>query len=203
MPRARMRVCLQDGPFLDLAWLIRNQFVNLSGFSPGRTLNWTRPNIGLVASCFICANVHGEEGWLKVWIEGISQEIKLFAQPRNFGGRQWYCVCPVTGRLASVVWKPPGAQLFASRHAWPSQVAYLSQFGSWIDRAHIGKARIRTRLSANCAPESCNPPPRPKGMRLKTYDRLVSRFHTYQSKLDQGLIAAASKWSSEYARDFE
>jgi hypothetical protein len=127
---------------------------------------------------------------------GLSQSIKLLAQPRNFGGRQWYFICPVTDRLASVVWKPPGANLFASRHAWPGQIAYLSQFRGAIDRAHSGKAKIRARLLSNCGPESCIPPPRPKGMRLRTYNRLVSRFGDYQAKLDGGLTDLASKWSS-------
>lgn len=204
MPRRRERVCLQNGLYLDLPWLMRNHFINLTALSWGRTINWTRPNVGVIASAYVCADVIGEtEGCLKVSMASISQEIKLLAQPRNFGGRQWYFICPVTGRLASVIWKPPGASLFASRHAWPSQVAYLSQFRGWIDRAHSGKAKIRARLSNNCEPESCIPPPRPKGMRLRTYNRLVSRFADYQAKLDSGLADLGSKWSSRYARDFE
>ncbi|MEH2501547.1 hypothetical protein V1290_000358 [Bradyrhizobium sp. AZCC 1578] len=204
MPRLRKRVCLQDGPFLDLPWLVRNQFVRLATFSPGRAISWTRPSLGVVASGFICADLtQGAQGWLKIWIGRIPQEIKLAAQPRNFGGQQWYFVCPITGRLASVVWRPPGASIFASRHAWATQVAYLSQFGTWIDRAHLGKAKVTARLLANCNPESCSPPPRPKGMRLQTYGRLAARFVAYQSKLDDGLSAAVSKWSSRYTTDFE
>ncbi|WFU36313.1 hypothetical protein QA635_18630 [Bradyrhizobium brasilense] len=205
MSRRRARVCLQDGLFLNLQWLVKNNFVQLNGTpSEARTINWTKQNAGVVASASIrVISVDEGESLLQVLIDDISQEIELLAQPRNFGGQQWYFVCPVTGRLASVVWKPPGASQFASRHAWPSKVAYLSQFRTSIDRAHAGKAKIRARLSSNCAPENCIPPPRPKGMRLRTYNRLTSRFTGYQAKLDRGLTDLSSKWLSRYARDFE
>lgn len=204
MPRRRARACLQDGLYLDLSWLVRNHFVSLTAPNEGRTINWTRRSVGEIASAFIRADVVGEtEGCLRVWLGGISQEIALLAQPRNFGGKQWYFVCPVTGNLASVVWKPPGATKFASRHAWPSQVAYRSQFASRIDRALSGKAKIRARLSSDGEPGSRLPPPRPKGMRLRTYGRLVSRLADYQAKLDSRLTDLGSKWSSRYARDFE
>lgn len=204
MPRLRKRACLQDGLFLDLQWLVRNGFVRSATFSAGRAITWTRPNFGVVASGFICADLSDDaKGWLTIWIGNSSQEIKLAAQPRNFGGHQWYFVCPITGRLASVAWMPPGTTLFASRHAWASKVAYRSQFVNRIDRAHAGKAKIRVRLSSNCAPESHIPPPRPKGMRLRTYSRLVARFVEYQAKLDRGLADLASKWLLKHATDFE
>jgi hypothetical protein len=150
-----------------------------------------------MASGLICADLtEGSNGWLKIWIGEFSQEIALATQPRNFGGRQWYFVCPVTSRLAAVVWKPPGAAQFASRHAWGPKVAYLSQFGSWIDRAHLGKAKIKARLLGDSDPEEWDLPPRPRGMRAKTYDRLVARFDAHQSKLDSGLAALTTKWMS-------
>ena len=99
----------------------------------------------------------------------------------------------MTGRHVSVLWKPPGAKLFASRHAWPTQVAYLSQFGSWIDRAHLGKARIRARLLSDDDPEKWELPPRPRGMRAQTYNKLAKRFDAYQGKLDDGLAALTDK----------
>lgn len=205
MPRCRKRVCLQDGqPFLDLPWLVRKQFVRPTAFSPGRPISWTRPHLGVVASGFISADLTEDaEGSLKIWMGGDMQELKLLAQPRNFGGRQWYFICPVTGYLASVVWRPQGASLFASRHAWGTQVAYLSQFGNWIDRAHMGKARIKARLrgSDNC--ENLELPPRPRGMHEQTYEDLKKRFEAYEGKLNGGLAALIEKWSSQLPTDFE
>jgi hypothetical protein len=159
--------------------------------------SWNLPNYGVIASGLMSADLRGSsEGWLKISIADFSQEISLGSQARNYGGRQWYFICPLTSRFVSVVWKPPGATLFASRHAWPNQVAYLSQFGSWIDRAHLGKARIKARLLGDCDPEEWELPPRPRGMRVQTYDSLVARFDGYQSELDNGMAALASKWSS-------
>ena len=175
MSRIRKRVCLQEGLFLNLQWLFKNGFIRPADFTPGRTIRWSLPNDGVIASGLICADLRdASDGWLKIWIGDFSQQITLDSQPRHFGGRQWYFVCPLTGRLASVVWKPPGAKMFASRHAWPDQVGYLTQFGSWIDRAHLGKAKIKARLLGDCNPEEWELPPRPKGMRVKTYDQLVS-----------------------------
>ena len=104
--------------------------------------------LGKVAYGLVCADMRGPlEGWLHVRIgENFSQFFILNAQPRLFGGRQWYFQCPVTNRQVSVVWKPDGAEQFCSRQAWGSQVAYLSRFGSRVDRAHLGKARIAGRL---------------------------------------------------------
>lgn len=205
MARSRTRVCLQDGLFLDLPWLVRNKMIQLAHApSHARTINWNRSKGGIIASASLIAEITREtEGRLQIRIAHSLQEVALSSQQRNFGGRQWYFVCPLTGRLASVIWRPPGASLFASRHAWPSKVAYQSQFGTWIDRAHSGKAKISARLASKSSPESCAPPARPKGMRLRTYNRLVARFADYQAKLDSGLVSFVSKWSSRYATDFE
>jgi hypothetical protein len=197
MSRIRKRACLQEGPFLNLRWLFKNGFVKPFDFTPGRSISWSLPSYGLIASGLISADLRGSsEGWLKVWIGDLSQEIELSSHPRHFGGRQWYFICPVTGRHASVLWKPPGARLFASRHAWPTQVAYLSQFGSWIDRAHLGKARIKARLLSDNDPEGWELPPRPLGMRVQTYMELAKRFDAYQGKLDRGITALLAKYSS-------
>lgn len=196
MSRIRKRVCLQDGPFLNLHWLIKNAFLQPGDFTAGRPISWSLPGHGVFASGLISADLRGDnEGWLKIWIGDFSQEIALGGQSRNFGGRQWYFICPATGRLASVLWKPPGAKQFACRHAWPTQVAYRSQFGSWIDRAHLGKARMKARLLGDCDPDEWELPPRPRGMRAGTYEKLADRFEIYQSKLDDGLAALEKKWS--------
>jgi hypothetical protein len=53
-------------------------------------------------------------------------------------------VCPITGRLASVLWRPPGAKRFCSRQVWGRQVAYASQFLGRDSRAHHGKSKLNT-----------------------------------------------------------
>ena len=197
MSRSRMRACLQECPSLNLNWLVRNGLIRRAGFTPGQSIAWRMRGYGAVASGFISADMTDPStGWLKIWMDEFSQEIALARQSRHFGGGQWYFVCPLTSRKVSVVWKPRGATQFASRYAWPNKVAYLTQFGSWIDRAHLGKAKIKARLLGDSDPEEWDLPPRPRGMRVKTYDRLVARFDAHQSKLDAGLAALTTKWMS-------
>jgi len=116
-----------------------------------------------------------------------------FAALHEFGGRQWFFVCPDTGGLATLLWKPPGASRFCSREAWGRQVAYRSQFQNASDRAHLGKERIKARLIGNFDPEDWELPPKPKWMRWKTYNRYVERFDGYEERLDNAAIASVSK----------
>jgi hypothetical protein len=97
---------------------------------------------GDVAWALISADLSdASSGWLK--LEGdLNQFIRLAAQPRRFGGHQWYFVCPVTGRLASILWRPPGAERFCSRQVWGRQVAYASQFLDRDSRAHHGQFKL-------------------------------------------------------------
>jgi hypothetical protein len=120
-----------------------------------------------------------ETGWLRCRTEHADQLVTLSSCPRHFGGRQWYFVCPVTHRQASVLWKPPGAKEFRSRQAWGRQVAYRSQFQTIYDRGHAGKAKIKARLIGELDPEDWELPPKPKWMRWRTYKRLAERFDAY------------------------
>ena len=94
------------------------------------------------ASAMSMIYMSGEhEGWLR--LQGDFNEwIILVAQPRHFGGCQWYFACPATNRPVSVLWRPPGAHRFygcqASGHR---RVAYRSQFSGPDNRAHLGKER--------------------------------------------------------------
>jgi hypothetical protein len=134
-----------------------------------------------IASGVITADMSPvNEGWLRFQLGNLDQWIVLVGRERHFGGRQWYFLCPVTNRPASVLWKPPGARQFCSRQAWGRRIiAYRSQFLSVYDRGHTGKAKIKTRLIGNLDPDDWDLPPKPKWMRWRTYNRLVERFDTY------------------------
>jgi hypothetical protein len=194
MPRPRERVCLQDGLKLDLNRLARNGFIRRGKRSGPMGIRWhsTYWNTEL-ASGLITADMCGpQEGWLR--LEGdIKQWIILVARPRNFGGRQWYFMCPAMNRPVSVLWRPPGARRFWSRRAWGRQVAYASQFSDPDNRAHLGKARIKARLIADLDPDEWDLPPKPKWMRWSTYNRHVERYDAYEDILDRGTFALAAK----------
>jgi hypothetical protein len=185
MPRPRQRVCLQEGLKLDLNRLIRGGTVRPGTKTGPYLYQWTNSCTGeLVASGEITANLCGrEEGWFRFEADCLDQRIILVARPRHFGGAQWYFVCPVTNRRASVLWKPPGATRFCSRQAWGRRVvAYRSQLLGPDDRAHAGQARIKARLIGDCDPDEWDLPPKPKWMRWRTYNRYVERFDRYSER---------------------
>jgi hypothetical protein len=150
-----------------------------------RGIQWAHPHTGLIASGFVSADMSGrQEGWLNIRVGDFAQQFALEGQLRRLGGIQWYFVCPVTNRLVSVVWKPPGADKFCGRQAWGKDVAYLSQFGSVTDRAHLGKARINRKLCEGGSSDPWALPAKPKGMRWTTYNRLVNVYRKHERFLD-------------------
>lgn len=166
MARNRQRVCLESGAKLDINRLFRDGTIPRTG---GGILR-----VGLA--------------------DGSEQEIVLASQPRHFGGKQWYFRCPRTGRLASVLWRPPGARWFACRQAWGRRVvAYESQFLDATGRAHLGQRRVKNRLIGNLDPDAWDWPPKPKWMRWKTYNHYEAKFDHYEEVLDYGCIELVSK----------
>jgi hypothetical protein len=195
VPRHRLRVCLQDGLKLNLNLLIRQGTVR-PGLSTGPSpIQWSRSGAVAVITANLC---DPETGWLRCRTEHADQLIPLGSCPRRFGGRQWYFVCPVTNKRASVFWRPPGAKEFRSRQAWGEKVAYRSQFQTIYDRGHAGKAKIKTRLIGELNPEDWELPPKPKWMRWRTYKRLAERFDAYDDMTypdDSTLPALVAKLS--------
>jgi hypothetical protein len=196
MPRPRQRVCLQDGLKLDLNSLARKGFVHQGLRTSGKGIAWINSYWGEVASGTISADMSGQsEGWLRIDLGALDQRIKLVAKPRNFGGRQWYFVCPATNRLASVLWRPAGSSRFCCRQTWGRQVAYRSQYLDRDSRAHAGQSKINSRLCSigGLDPDDWDFPPKPKWMRWKTYNRYEEKFDRYDDILDYGFAEAAAK----------
>ena len=69
---------------------------------------------------------------------------------------------------------------FLSRQAWDNKVAYGSQFETPFGRACRGQAKIKTKLIGDHDPDEWALPPKPKGMRWRTYDRYVEKFRAYE-----------------------
>ena len=129
MPRSRQRVCLQDGLKLDLNWLARNGFVQFGANTGFREIRWTHSYWGEIANGLITANMSDPaEAWLRVEIGNLVQRITLVPQPRHFGGHQWFFLCPATHRLATILWKPPGADRFCSRQTWGARLPTVRNF---------------------------------------------------------------------------
>ena len=136
---------------------------------------------------------HEHEGQFFIQMADMEQTIILTPRRRAFGGHQWYFMCPYEDRCCSVLWRPPGASEFRCRQGWVTRVAYVSQFLDRDDRAHRGKAKIKTRLIGDCNPDEWDLPPKPKWMRWRTYNRYVERFDSYQAILDEGVEELRAK----------
>src|SRR6516164_1075617 len=136
MSRSRVRVCLQDGLRLDLNRLARKGFIKFGTNIGLRGIAWTNSYWGVVHGVISADMSNQHNAWLRIQIGDSIQQITLASRSRHFGGHQWFFVCPATGRLATVLWKPPGASRFCSLQAWGRQVAYASQFLDRDSRAH-------------------------------------------------------------------
>jgi hypothetical protein len=179
---------------LDLNELARKGFIKFGTDIGARRISWSNPYQGEIASGVISADItKPTNAWFRVAIGGFVQQITLQSRPRHLGGRQWFFVCPVTGGLATVLWRPPGATRFCSRQAWGRQVAYRSQFQNASDRAYLGKERIKARLIGDLDPQEWELPPKPRWMRWATYNRYVERFDDYEGMLDKASISSVLK----------
>ena len=124
-------------------------------------------------------------GSVRIVTGQLDQRLEMGAQPRHFGGKQWYFKCAVTGRNCSVVWLPPGAERFCSRQAWGKRVAYATQFESPFERALTARERVKSRLIGDLDPSHWDLPPKPKWMRWHTYECLAEKYQFQQGKIDQ------------------
>jgi len=185
---------LENGLRLDLNNLARRGFISPGPVTGPVGISWNSSYWGEVARGTISADMTSQwQGWLKIQTNGADQYIVLQTEPRHFGGLQWYFVCSVTGRRASVLWRPPGATQFCSRQTWGRQVAYFSQCIGPVDRAWHGKSKIKRRLIDDLDPDDWDLPPKPKGMRWRTYQRYVDRFDRYEELLDREICIAAAR----------
>jgi len=144
------RVRLESGLKLDINRLARRGFIRAGAATGPIGIGWTDYDGEVIASGIITADMSRTDvGHFRIQLGELDQQIFLVARPRHFGGRQWYFMCPYENRRVAVLWKPPGAQSFASRQRWGRRrVAYASQFMTPTDRAHRGKAKINSRLCA-------------------------------------------------------
>jgi hypothetical protein len=186
MARPRKRVRLQDGLWLDLNKLLREGLGPPGNVPWPVEIRWTSNFYGEVASGWMTIKREGEDrGSIRIVMGELDQRLELIAQPRHFGGQQWYFKCPTTGRKCSVVWLPPGASRFSSRQAWGKQVAYSTQFESKFDRAITAREKVKDRLIGELNRSEWELPPKPKWMRWHTYERLAAQYHLQQGIIDQ------------------
>jgi hypothetical protein len=187
MPRDRQRLTLESGPKMDLAKLIPS-----GAGKPGSHIQCLLTyGSGETITATLRLDEHG--GLLELSCRDCQQSFSLVSDPRNFGGLQWYAICPKTGRRVRVLYRPLGATFFASRHAWGRRAAYASQFLDPIGRAWRTKAKVKAALLEDEDPDEWDLPPKPKGMRWTTYERWVAKYDAAEEMLNAQLVMAAAR----------
>ena len=198
MGRPRQRVNLQEGLGLNINRLIRRRFIAPSRASGPSWLTWSYTYTQeRIATATLTSDLSEPPcGWVRIRVGSLDQTIQVVRQDRQFGGGQWYFICPYTDCQCSAIWLPNGADKFGSRHAWRRQVAYGSQFQSRHDRALATAQAIRARLGGpDWAGIDEFDPPKPKGMRWRTYNRLIDRSRGQEAIADERLFFFINQWA--------
>jgi hypothetical protein len=192
------RPTVEDGLVLDLNRLIRQRIFRPGGWSG--SIVWSEVHSGRETArigyeCFMgqesgrvrltYTTTHawsGEKHSSDYWVQ-----LATKAQP--FGGRRWWFVCPRTGDLVSKLYLPAGAFTFASRRAY--RLSYRSQRESPRDRA-LGRAfKLRRKLGSNGGIGDYIE--RPKGMRWRTFDRMMERIEAAEAVCNVNLLRFVQK----------
>lgn len=161
---------LEDGLKLDLNKLVREGFLPRDSQPLTVSTTWNSSHRGVLASALITILKEGEDrGSVKIVVpDKIEQRLDLIAEPRHFGGRQWYFRCPLTGTRCLVVWLPPGANRFCCRQAWGKQVAYSTQFEAPFDRPISARGKSQKSMIGELNLSEWELPPKPRSMRWHT-----------------------------------
>ena len=102
----------------------------------------------------------------------IDDRVALIYRPCNFGGARPWFQCPRCTRQVAQLYMRAGR--FACRHC--QRVAYSSQSEDVMARTWREQRRIETRLGDDWQ--------RPKGMRQRTYERLLDELDDCQERKD-------------------
>ena len=117
--------------------------------------------------------------------------VQMVAGHCTLGGRRWCFLCPRTGRRCRTLYLPNGAFRFWSRAAY--RLAYQSPRMGDMDRCHARLARISRQAGGTYEGTDAGLPPRPKGMRRKTYDRLLEDWFEIEDRLDMLFVVGAAR----------
>jgi hypothetical protein len=188
---------------LDVMWLARAGF--LSGLCSG-SLKWSRGD-STTASIRVKGDrqalildyrvKEGDGDW-----QTVRQRVPIRRTPCRFGGERPWFVCDVSingvycGRQVAKLYG--AGRLFACRHCY--RLGYQVQRGGPLDRAHHRLARLHRRLGADYAGADGIPPPRPKWMRRRTYNRVVRQIEIGENWLDAAFTIGTQRILSRIER---
>jgi hypothetical protein len=132
----------------------------------------------------------------------VDQRVPIRWTPCRFGGERPWFVCAVHSNglyCGRQVAKLFGAgKLFACRHCY--RLGYQVQRGGRMDQAHHCLRRLHRKLGADYDGPDGPPPPRPKWMRQRTYDRVVRQIEAGEDHLNDVFIAGAQRFLTRIGR---
>jgi hypothetical protein len=90
---------------LDINFLARRGLIVPGSATGPHAIRWVNSDGLEIASGWISADMRGDsDGSLHIQIGEFGQTITLVTLARHYGGRQWFFLCPVMNRRASVLW---------------------------------------------------------------------------------------------------
>jgi hypothetical protein len=122
--------------------------------------------------------------------EDVNETVRIVRVPCRFGGARPYFVCPgvvngtACGRQVAKLYGP--GRYFLCRHC--NRLAYASQSEDAQRRSMRRAYKIRQRLGDNAGTASPLPPPKPKGMWRRTYERLREQALDAEKRADEALL---------------
>lgn len=123
-----------------------------------------------------------------------SYSVRAIAMPVRFGGHRWWWICPRTGRMAFKLYLPNGGWQFWSRQAYG--LGYACQRETKADRRMRRARKLHRALGGDGqAIRQSAPPPKPKGMRWRTYERKVAEWCAADEEAD-------AIWAADAMRRF-
>jgi hypothetical protein len=185
---SRRRFAIDSGTRIDINSLVRDGFI-----APDR--NYVPPfkiTYGDGSAVAISFSRDNDDPRLTLEHDGGVQYVPLTATEKPYGGRQWYFLCPRSGRRVSVLWRPAGATQFASRHAYRN-AAYAVQFLDPAQRAWRTMRRAARRLGST-NPNDYDLPEKPLWMRWHTYDRIADQHDAADRALTTSCALALTRF---------
>ena len=203
--RPGWRPVIEYGHTLDLAYLRRQGLLGVDGIPRTATLLWrnggsSSPTLELTVTCFATA----EYGWLElkysVNLRGgatqqMHEKIHLVPRPQPFGGHRLFAKCPFSSRLCRCLYLLNGSSKFQSRQGYHVRPQHKTQglprhYRLLERRNGIAEKLLRGLPTVTRgAIDGSDVPPRPKGMHVKTYERLAARWRLLDSKANTAFDA--------------
>lgn len=117
--------------------------------------------------------------------EEIEYTMGLETTAPHFGGLRWWFRCPSTMRRVEKLFLPLGGRRFLSRDAY--RLRFDTKSLDPLDRMQRRSNRLQRKLGDYDGPSDFWPP-KPKGMRWHTYDRLIDELQRLECAIDDEFL---------------